>query len=342
MLYQIALAAAGFSVISSLLLIFQRRTESPVARAVSKTLLLVLIFNQIFQVLYISGYLQISPPGAAVYLLFLALVGPLFYLYSQYILNSSKAWAVGQSMHFLLPFFIALAGYFAAQYFNWIYTLTFILGGSYMAVLAWNLYKLRQRRSLFKIEFAFTAVFLSWAVAVVAVGMFSLQAIEWLIPLQIIMLCVAVAGAIHIQLNYPHLLSSLEEMASQQYQTSTLQNIDCEDIKQRLQQLITDKNVYQDSELSLSSLAEMLLIKPHQLSELLNTQLATSFSVYLRNQRIKAAQLMLISETDASVLSIGLAVGFSSQSAFYAAFKDVNSIAPGQYRRRMLEKSPGE
>jgi transcriptional regulator GlxA family with amidase domain len=185
-------------------------------------------------------------------------------------------------------------------------------------------------------EFIFTASFLSWAIAVVLVGMFSPQAMDLLIPAQTIMLSMAIAAAIHIQLNYPHLLSSLEEIASRQYQTSTLLDVDCEDVKQRLEALMSVKRAYQDSELSLSSLSEMLSLKPHQLSELINTQLGMGFSSYLRNQRVKAAEVLLKTEPEVSVLAIGLTVGFNSQSAFYSAFKEFHSIAPGQYRRQTL------
>ena len=80
----------------------------------------------------------------------------------------------------------------------------------------------------------------------------------------------------------------------------------------------------------------MLLLKPHQLSELMNTQLEMSFSSYLRNQRVKAAEVLLKTEPEVSVLAIGLSVGFSSQSAFYSAFKEFHSMAPGQYRQQIL------
>jgi transcriptional regulator GlxA family with amidase domain len=99
-----------------------------------------------------------------------------------------------------------------------------------------------------------------------------------------------------------------------------------------------NKNVYQDSELSLSALAEMLSLKPHQLSELMNTQLEMSFSSYLRSQRVKSAEILLKTEPEVSVLAIGLSVGFSSQSAFYSAFKELHSMAPGQYRQQILTK----
>jgi len=42
---------------------------------------------------------------------------------------------------------------------------------------------------------------------------------------------------------------------------------------------------------------------------------------------------MLVNETKASVLSIGLAAGFTSQSTFYAAFSQIVGASPGNFRK---------
>ncbi len=336
MLSQISLAAAGFSIIALVLLVFQKRTESKSTKILANSLLCVLMVVQLLQAFYISGTVLLVEVTVFIYLLILGLVGPLFYLFSQHVLQINIKLSKYENWHFFPVLLIALVGYIFPEYFNAAYSLMFLLGGMYMGRLAWSLYQLRMRRTLFKMEFILTAAFLSWAISVVLVGMFSAQAMGLLIPIQTIMLAIAIAAAIHIQLNYPHLLSSLEEIAQRQYQTSTLLNLDCEIIKQQLNDFMLNQKVYQDSDLSLSALAEMLSIKSHQLSELINTQLEMSFSSYLRRQRVNAAEVILKSEPEASVLAIGLTVGFSSQSAFYSAFKEIHSMAPGQYRQQFL------
>ena len=338
MLSQISIASAGFSIISLMLLAFQKRTESKITKNLANTLLIILLGIQLLQALYITDSLIFAGITVFVYLLFLGVVGPLFYLYSQHILKTDKKWSRYENWHFFPVLLIALAGFLFPEYFNVAYSLMFLLGGIYMCRLIWSLYQLRMRRTLFKMEFVFTALFLCWALAVVFIGMFSTLILTILIPVQTIMLAIAIAAAIHIQLNYPHLLSSLEEIANRQYQASTLLNVDCEQVKQQLKELMLNKNVYQDSELSLSTLAEMLSLKSHQLSELINTQLGMSFSSYLRSQRVKAAEILLKTEPEVSVLAIGLSVGFHSQSAFYSAFKEFHSMAPGQYRQQVLTK----
>ncbi len=335
---QISISIAGFSIIASILLFFQKRTETKTAKILARILLCILIIIQFIQAMFIGGYLSFSSSISFFYLLSLGLVGPVFYLYSQHIIQTNLAWTIQESWHFLPVIIFSLSGFLFPDHFAMVYSLMFLLGGIYMSRLAWSLYLLRARRTLFKMEFLFTASFLAWSLVVVLMGILSSQVMELLLSAQTIMLSLLIAAAIHIQLNYPHLLSSLEEIATRQYQTSTLLNVDCESKKNQLEELMNVKEIYQDTELSLSSCAEMLSLKSHQLSELINTQLGMSFSSYLRQQRIKASEVLLKTEPEVSVLAIGLSVGFSSQSAFYSAFKDIHSIAPGQYRRQILTR----
>jgi transcriptional regulator GlxA family with amidase domain len=100
-----------------------------------------------------------------------------------------------------------------------------------------------------------------------------------------------------------------------------------------LDTLMRADRIYVDPELSLPSLAERLELNTHQLSELMNTRLGKSFSRYLREQRISATKAMLCDEPSASVLSVGLSAGFTSQSNFYEAFREIEGMTPGQYRK---------
>jgi AraC-like DNA-binding protein len=54
---------------------------------------------------------------------------------------------------------------------------------------------------------------------------------------------------------------------------------------------------------------------------------------------VAAAKTALCEEQSASVLSIGLCVGFTSQSNFYEAFREIEGSTPGQYRKRQAPKN---
>jgi AraC-like DNA-binding protein len=53
----------------------------------------------------------------------------------------------------------------------------------------------------------------------------------------------------------------------------------------------------------------------------------------VRECRVNAAKTLLISAPGRSILSISMDTGFRSQSAFYAAFKEVTGQSPGDFRR---------
>jgi len=335
-LNQVSIAAAGFSFIALLLLLLQKRMESKLASRYAVTLLSTLILIQLLQVYFINSHFLIEGTIAFIYLLLLGLVGPLFYLYTLSILKYEKLFSYQDLYHIASIIIFAAVFLLIEKSFSFVYAAMFVIGGIYMLKLIWSLYQLRNRRTLFKLEFMVTTCFLGWAILIVLFSLINNPLTEILIPSQIIMLALSIASALYIQLNFPHLLSTLEEIGNRSYQSSTLEKLDCAQLKQQLNETIVTKKGYENCDLNLSSLAEQLSVKPYQLTEFLNTQLNMSFSSYLRNQRICAAEILLKSEPTVSVLAIGLAVGFNSQSAFYSAFRQIHAMAPGQYRKQLL------
>ncbi len=141
-----------------------------------------------------------------------------------------------------------------------------------------------------------------------------------------------------LEARYPALMAVVSEAAeeeaeAQRYRRSTLAHVDVDMAVAKLARLMDEEHLYQNEDLSLPTLAEALGLSSHQLSELLNEKLGRSFSLYLKERRVAAACVRLLQEPDAAILDVGLAVGFSSSSAFYAAFREIMAKAPGQYRR---------
>ena len=136
---------------------------------------------------------------------------------------------------------------------------------------------------------------------------------------------------------FPSITEDVVEATQAAYAESTLNNIDRTKTLTLLSTLMEQENLYTHENLSLSLLAEQLQLTSHQLSELINTEFKQSFSKYIRQYRIEEAKKMLLDEPDASILSIGLSVGFSTQSNFYTAFRDIAGMAPGQYRKQFKE-----
>lgn len=213
--------------------------------------------------------------------------------------------------------------------------LVFIVGAGYLLWLARRLYAIRQERANFRQEMILLSGVFAIAVAVSALGLFQVT-----LPGKLFYSLYAIAiGAafflVQIALGLrPQLSTEVSEaIQSAAYSSTTLGNVDCDTAVSRLDGLMQTDRIYIDPELSLPGLAAQVGLTPHQLSELLNSRLGKSFARYLREQRIGAAKRMLCDEPAASVLSVGLSVGFTSQSNFYEAFREIEGTTPGQYRK---------
>lgn len=134
--------------------------------------------------------------------------------------------------------------------------------------------------------------------------------------------------------SFPDLLRDIAEAAERAYASSKLGSVDVEAAVARLESLMNEERVHRDEELRLETLAEQLDLSSHQLSELINTRFGVGFSRYIREKRVSDACRLLLDEPEASVLSISMEAGFRSQSAFYAAFREVEGMTPAAYRSR--------
>ena len=147
--------------------------------------------------------------------------------------------------------------------------------------------------------------------------------------------------ALAVLLRVPDLAERARDTVRATYAVTTLAKIDRAAVLARLNALMETQRRYTDPSLDLAGLASAVGLAPHQLSELINTELGVTMSRYLRGVRVAAAQRMLREEPAASVLSVGMAVGFSSQSNFYTAFRDIAGEVPGRYRERVLGEAAG-
>ncbi|AOP33598.1 hypothetical protein A0128_06890 [Leptospira tipperaryensis] len=113
---------------------------------------------------------------------------------------------------------------------------------------------------------------------------------------------------------------------------SLLEGLDLEEEKQKLERLMNQEHVFLDEELRLPTLASEMKLSVHCLSALLNEFIGKSFNEYVNEFRIVEAKKMLLEEEDRSVLSIGLAVGFNSYSAFLRSFMKSELQTPKKFR----------
>ncbi|MGV7928040.1 MAG: helix-turn-helix domain-containing protein [Spirochaetota bacterium] len=126
------------------------------------------------------------------------------------------------------------------------------------------------------------------------------------------------------------------------YERSRLHGLDLERILARLREIMESEKAFADEELSLKDLASDLGISTHQLSQILNERIKKNFSTFVNEYRIEEAKKLLVDEPDRSILSVGIAAGFNSNTTFITAFSKHVGVSPGQYRKRKLPVADGE
>ncbi|MCR4686480.1 MAG: AraC family transcriptional regulator [Lachnospiraceae bacterium] len=83
--------------------------------------------------------------------------------------------------------------------------------------------------------------------------------------------------------------------------------------------------------ITMEQLAERENLNPSYFSKLFSKETGMSVKGYINNAKIDTAKQML-TQSDYSITDISLSLGFSSQSAFTACFKQYTGVTPGSYR----------
>ena len=328
----LALLLAGYSLFSAITLALTHfRSAQYPSQAMSRTMGLILMLAlSALQLCHFSWlYLDEAWVSTLPYRLTLFAVAPAFFLFSQPLLSPrllrpNRPALLGHAVPVVvspwLPDDLALPS-------------AFILGAAYLLWLARTLYTLRRERDNFRLE-----MILLGGVFTIAIGVSVLGLAQATLPDKLFysLYAIAIGSAfllVQTTLGLRPQLSAEVRETVQAYANSTLGNVDCNAALSKLDTLMRTDRTYVDPDLSLPGLAERLGLSPHQLSELLNARLGKGFSRYLRELRIDAARTMLCDEPSASVLSVGLSVGFTSQSNFYEAFREIEGMTPGRYRK---------
>ena len=220
----------------------------------------------------------------------------------------------------------------------WAIPVSLTLGTAYALHLGALVYRLRATRRWFRVELPVMLAFAVMGLGVGVAGALTPRVIPWDLFAFAYSMQIA-AGFLLVSallLLVPDLATKTQEAVSTSYAQSSLGRVDVAQAADRLRRLFEDEHLYRDEDLGLAKLARRVELSPHQLSELLNVRFGESFSKFVRRHRVAAASRMLVDEPRASVLSVGLSVGFGSQSTFYAAFKEETGLVPGEFRRRNL------
>lgn len=128
-----------------------------------------------------------------------------------------------------------------------------------------------------------------------------------------------------------------ELAAAVRYKKSRLQSVDVQERLSRLDRVMAKERLFASPELKIVDVAARLKMTGPQLSELLNRHRGQNFTSFINQLRIELAKERLIAAPGSSILDIGFDCGFSSKSAFNAAFRKQTGLTPNEFRARGLE-----
>lgn len=114
-------------------------------------------------------------------------------------------------------------------------------------------------------------------------------------------------------------------------ETKTSDKQDAQVISQ-LNNLMREKKLFLDPELTLEQLAEGASMSPRKISGAINRQCKQNFFDYINGFRVeRAAEILAVQKMHANMLEVLGDAGFNSKSTFYRAFKRVMKMSPSEY-----------
>lgn len=122
---------------------------------------------------------------------------------------------------------------------------------------------------------------------------------------------------------------------SPKYKRSGLTEGASQELLASLQQLMASEKLYLDNQLKLPTLADRLGTTTHHLSQVINASMQCNFAEMLSRYRVAEAKRLM--ELDAysntPVIQIAYEVGFNNKTSFNNAFKKVEGVSPGQFKK---------
>jgi len=333
MMTSLTLTLVGFSIIAAPILLvaylffLRDMGKSALGYSACIGLLFAMTGLQVYHWLFLQ--IGLEPFDHRTYVLLQLMTPPAFFFFSREVLVAGSTRSPLHLLH-LVP--LAAAPFLPL---TWIPPISFILGAGYSVWFAMFVFGLRRHVYRYLFELFFFCYF-----AVLAIVMLVLATSAKALGNDVFYLAYALfTGASFVLVTaamiwFPEILADMSDAARLAYASSTLGNVDVDAKLADLKRIMTEDKLYENEDLSLSTLADAIGLSGHQLSELINTKFGYSFSRYVREHRVDAARRLLRADPSASVLSISLATGFRSQSNFYSAFREITGMSPGAWRNR--------
>jgi YesN/AraC family two-component response regulator len=125
------------------------------------------------------------------------------------------------------------------------------------------------------------------------------------------------------------------------YKNSTLSVPEKSEMTERIRHFMETEKPYLNNELTLTSLADRLQMKPIHLSQILNEEFNENFYSFINRHRVTESKKLLLEPrySHYNILGIALESGFNSKTTFNKAFKEHTGISPSEFQRTSTRAS---
>lgn len=132
--------------------------------------------------------------------------------------------------------------------------------------------------------------------------------------------------------------------SSTQLTTQITDRYDAKEKCRRLKEAVAANRLYEDAELTLTSLAVKLNIHPHDLSRIINVGMEKNFSDFINEFRVRetARRMQDPAHDRLTLLGIAYQSGFNSQRTFNRVFKEMTGKTPVEYKNSLKKEWPND
>jgi putative ABC transport system permease protein len=128
----------------------------------------------------------------------------------------------------------------------------------------------------------------------------------------------------------------LKPDSSVQLTTPIIDRSDAKEKGRRLKEVVAANHLYEDAELTLTTLAAKLTISPHDLSRIINMGLEKNFSDLINEFRVReiVRKMQDPAYDQFTLLGIAYECGFNSKTTFNRVFKEMTGKTPLEYKKK--------
>lgn len=118
------------------------------------------------------------------------------------------------------------------------------------------------------------------------------------------------------------------------YQTSALTTSASTSIRQKMERLLAEQEVFKENELRLDDLAAYLDVSRHHLSQVINEHYGVNFFEFINRYRIAHVKKLLANPRydHYTLLQIAYEAGFNNKASFNRCFRSETGLTPSEYR----------